>query len=784
MRVLVAHDVQENHIGGMNRIMRFTHAPLLSQGHEVDYFMAENVAVRNSLTRRIVFPWAVLNAAIEAFRHGRKYDIVNVHEVQSAWISLLKHHAGNPYVVVTAHGSEHRSWELALEEAKLGRDAPALRTRILNPATRLWQARLGLTHADRVFCLSEDDREYFASCMSIERSKLIRFMPGATALYTGADPLRLTRPVERIIFGGTWRKNKGIEDLVPAFSQIASKYPGIRLTVLGGGVPVESIRSRFSEAIAARVEAVNTTGDEENYKQLLQADIFLLPSLLEGTPLMLMEAMAAGLPVVTTATSGMKDVIRDGKNGILVPIREPAAIEDAIERLIGDPNLRVALGTCAQEDAKQKYSWEASSSKVLAAYEELINSDRRWLKPLVRQSDDARPLRFCFVSNFSADWNSGAAGSILAIGKALEDRGHTIQYRWKESNAFRIRHTTLNSLFVLPWSQYHEVKNVCLSSHPHVVIVSQPFAQQVFEKLAKKFPRTLFLNLTHGWEHRHDISERIFHRRDDFRGPKAIKRRMAMAARARTCKSTALAMDGLLSPSSMDGHFVRRTYGVPLEKLLLMTYGLDTSLFDELPERTGSSGLRMLFFGQYVPRKGSIFLERLLPSLGREFGSAEITFIVAPDQTGRIEAAYRDAFGDRLHIFEWMDRRKMLKICSQNDVFLFPSMLEGFGKTFLEAMACGLCVVGYGEGGLPDVAAKDVEAYYCDPGDEKTFERMLRECMANPDRARNAGRSARSKALQYTWQRTAATLEGFCVNRLAQKDEGLALLDDQLKAVH
>src|SRR5579884_572620 len=123
MRILIAHDVSSAHPAGMNRMMRFTHEGLARAGHELEYFCAEDVRSISgyNLGRRFVFPWRVYQHAVAAYRRGQPYDIINVHEPCSAVISKYKQNAGNPKVVVTTHGSEHRSWELALEEARLGR---------------------------------------------------------------------------------------------------------------------------------------------------------------------------------------------------------------------------------------------------------------------------------------------------------------------------------------------------------------------------------------------------------------------------------------------------------------------------------------------------------------------------------------------------------------------------------------------------------------------------------------------------------------------------------------
>jgi glycosyltransferase involved in cell wall biosynthesis len=106
-------------------------------------------------------------------------------------------------------------------------------------------------------------------------------------------------------------------------------------------------------------------------KAFAEADVFLLPSLFEGTPLTLVQAMMSGLPIVTTSTCGMKDVIADGVNGCLVPIRSPGAVVSAVTRLKGEHALRARLGTAAQRDALVLYTWEQVAKPVLAVYQKL-----------------------------------------------------------------------------------------------------------------------------------------------------------------------------------------------------------------------------------------------------------------------------------------------------------------------------------------------------------------------------------------------------------------------------
>jgi len=92
-------------------------------------------------------------------------------------------------------------------------------------------------------------------------------------------------------------------------------------------------------------------------------DIFLFPSLMEGLPSVLLEAMASGMPVVTTETCGMPDVVDNGFNGLLVAPADAPAIEAAVLRLAADPALRQRLGQAAQQSMK-RYTWERSAEML------------------------------------------------------------------------------------------------------------------------------------------------------------------------------------------------------------------------------------------------------------------------------------------------------------------------------------------------------------------------------------------------------------------------------------
>jgi len=313
---------------------------------------------------------AVRAKAIEADRMGRSYDILNVHEPSAAPV-IVGRRSLAASVVITSHGLERKAWELAKEEGRHGREAPGWRTRITYPPSALWPGDIALRRADHVFCLNDEDRDILVQDFGRSSQTVTRITPGADEMYASAAEARDYSRATRILFAATWRKNKGIEDLVPAFIALAERHPHLLLNVVGAGVPATVVHAQFPESLRSRIVCDTPADDRAMAATFARADLFLLPSLFEGTPLTLMQAMMSGLPVVTTSTCGMKDVISDAQTGLLIPIRSPQAIVSAVERLLNSSHLRRAIGTAARSVALRQYTWDNAAVPVLRAYEGL-----------------------------------------------------------------------------------------------------------------------------------------------------------------------------------------------------------------------------------------------------------------------------------------------------------------------------------------------------------------------------------------------------------------------------
>jgi glycosyltransferase involved in cell wall biosynthesis len=359
----------------MSRIMGFIHDRIEDAGHEVDHLCSDD-APRYAQGRlaRFGFPFFVRARAVAAARASRPYRVVNVHEPHAAPIAISPGSAGRPVIVVMSHGVEQRAWELALEERRLGREGPGLKARLSYPATILWQTGIGLRRAHHVLCLNLEDRDFLVDRFHIPEARITRIYPGADLLFAELAQDRNYGKLRNILFAGTWRPNKGIKDLVAAFAELALRHPTLRLNVLGAGIPEQTVRTAFPDAVQGNIVIAQARNDRETASVFAQADLFLLPSVFEGTPLTLLEAMMSGLPIVTTATCGMKDVIEDGRTGVLIPTRSPQHIIDAVEHLLRDAIARRTLGQAAQDRARRYFTWDAVAQPVLSLYEHLASA--------------------------------------------------------------------------------------------------------------------------------------------------------------------------------------------------------------------------------------------------------------------------------------------------------------------------------------------------------------------------------------------------------------------------
>ncbi|PYQ14442.1 MAG: hypothetical protein DMF80_12590 [Acidobacteria bacterium] len=372
-------------------------------------------------------------------------------------------------------------------------------------------------------------------------------------------------------------------------------------------------------------------------------------------------------------------------------------------------------------------------------------------------------MRFLFASQYVRSRSSGAAGILISIGDGLTRAAHQVDQLWQVERSPVLPHASLTRLFELPRWQFAQVSEHLEKEHYDVVIISQSCAFLACERLTSRHPRTLFLNHTQGWEARYDAA-RLKFRWDSSAGrARLLAQRVTAALTRRLCRRTAQACHGLIALSSRCARYIQSHYSIPSWKVATIPPGLERWGLDvERPPVDSATGLRMFFVGNYISVKGTALLESLLPELGRAHRGATLSFVVDDAATDRVRRIYGSAFGDRLSVMGWIPREELPAIYARHDVLLHPSFFEGFGRTSLEAMACGVCFVGSNEGGMIDVISDPGEALLGDAADGAAFRGHLERCLREPAYARAVGAKGRERARQFTIERTCSELVSFC----------------------
>jgi glycosyltransferase involved in cell wall biosynthesis len=148
-------------------------------------------------------------------------------------------------------------------------------------------------------------------------------------------------------------------------------HPELRAICAGDG-DMAGVRRRIAELkLGARVKLPGWIGREGRERLLAACSVFVLPSHAEGVPVSLLEAMAAGAPVVAAAVGGIPDVVQHGANGLLVTPGDPASLADAIARLLDDRALAMRLGAAARETVARHHTIGQATKRLDRLYAQL-----------------------------------------------------------------------------------------------------------------------------------------------------------------------------------------------------------------------------------------------------------------------------------------------------------------------------------------------------------------------------------------------------------------------------
>ena len=340
-------------------------------GHEVQYLSHDDLPKR---LPDVLFPEFV---AAYLHRHNQRhqFDVIDA-STGDAWVwgTMLRRFAPNqPLLVTRSHGLEHTVHLENLEEAQRGNLPLSWKYPLYRGSVLLWEVATSLRCADRVFLLNHQDQKYAIETLGVQPERIAVTPNGIPDQFLNLplEPLPLDVEKLQIACIGTYIPRKGIHYSVPALNQILDRHPHVSVSFLGTCCPEAQVHADFDAAVRDRVQVIPRFQHPTLPNLLKGHAIKLFAPLSEGFGKALIEAMACGLAPITTAAAGPLEVVRDGHDAIVIPLRDSAAIERSLERLIGDRPYLEQLRHNAYATA-QKYSWLNAAKQRLALYTDAI----------------------------------------------------------------------------------------------------------------------------------------------------------------------------------------------------------------------------------------------------------------------------------------------------------------------------------------------------------------------------------------------------------------------------
>ena len=315
---------------------------------------------------REIDPWRDLRSIVKLSGICREggFDVVHTHTSKGGFLGRAAARlAGIPIVIHTAHGfafHEASSSASIFFYAFLERLAAQWCDRMITVSDfhRAWAIRLGITAPERIVTIRN----------GVSRSRL--------AVTRNRHDVRKELGIDEHDFLlasiGRLAPQKGLETLILALPDILRRNPRARLVLVGEG----PLRSELEAGLegSGLASAVRFLGFRRDVGEILSAsDVVIAPTLREGLSISVLEAMAMGKPIVTTAIGSNLELIEDGVSGLLVPPNDPARLAEAILRVEADPVSASRYGDAARQRFDLEFTEQVMKQSVWSLYRQLIH---------------------------------------------------------------------------------------------------------------------------------------------------------------------------------------------------------------------------------------------------------------------------------------------------------------------------------------------------------------------------------------------------------------------------
>ena len=231
--------------------------------------------------------------------------------------------------------------------------------------------RQAMDEADRIVAFSQFSRELIVNGLGNACANRVEVIPpGIESSWFEVEQNKVI-PAQ-LLFWGRVEEEKGLTELFVALKTVAKKFPNVKLTLVGEGNRLQEYKSLVTDlGLSNRVEFTGWLNNQEIQTLAAKCSIGIFPSRIESFGLSVVEAMAAGLPVIAARGGAVPENIKDGVTGTLVPVNNSDALAEAINKALKNPKYSETMAIAAKSAVKKKFSWDRAADSMIEIYKNL-----------------------------------------------------------------------------------------------------------------------------------------------------------------------------------------------------------------------------------------------------------------------------------------------------------------------------------------------------------------------------------------------------------------------------
>ncbi len=532
-------------------------------------------------------------------------------------------------------------------------------------------------------------------------------------------------------------KYKGLNVLLSAIQEIIKEKKDIVLRVVGDG----DMRSEYEEIVKRKglsknVVFVGAVYGEELVNEYRNADIFVLPTEKESFGMAVAEAMASGLPVVSTNIGGVSEVVKNNETGYLVEVGNQHALSEKVLELLNDCEKRINFGLRAQARIKRKFTWNDRVDDYIILFKGLLRQ-----KPTIAQ-----------IVGYYPPHVGGMEVVAKEVSLRLARRGYSVRIFTSDIGAKKEKHIVKKSnyilcrlrsielfhtpvMFTLPFRLLFLPKKTII--HVHLAQAGIPEIALLIAKI-RRFKYIAHFHL--------DVE------------PSGKLGRLFLLYKKYILGITLRNADKVIVFSEKQKKLLINKYIVNENNVIIIPNGVSVEYFKN-PYRVYGKVKKLLTVSRLTIQKR---VDRIIEAIGKIKEDVELTVVGDGEDMKKLEFLANNIAGDKVR---FVGKKKPKEVCEyykRADIFVIPSDKEGMPIAVLEAMSAGLPVVGSNVLGIRELIF-DTGVLVDNPS-PKTFAKEISKLLNDKEKIKSLSEKSVKKANKYSWENSIDRLDALYKN--------------------